>query len=108
METLRAEVETSKLLIVLITENSVNSDYVLFELGARWGLELPYIPLFYSEANANLLPGPLSNIIGLSMSDSSDMHQFIVDVSDIIGLKPQSANVYNNQITEIVLFAELQ
>lgn len=106
METLRSEVEKSKLLIVLISENSVKSHYVLFELGARWGLQMSYIPLFYNEEGASLLPGPLSNIIGLSMSDNSDMHQFITDVSDEINVAPQLPKVYNQLINEVVDFAK--
>jgi len=103
METLRSEVERSKLLIVIISENAVKSHYVLFELGARWGLQMSHLPLFYNEDGASLLPGPLSNIIGLAMSDNSDMHQFITDVSEYIDVKPQQPKVYNQLINELVL-----
>lgn len=103
METLRSEVERSKLLIVIISENAVKSHYVLFELGARWGLQMSHLPLFYNEEGASLLPGPLSNIIGLAMSDNSDMHQFITDVSEYIDVKPQQPKVYNQLINELVL-----
>ena len=102
LETIRNEVQTSKLLLVLITDYSVKSDYVVFEMGARWGIDLPLIPLFYNEKGSALLPKPLSNIIGLTVSNSSDMHQLIDDISEVINISQQPPTVYNQNIEEIV------
>ena len=43
-ETLRIEVHQAALVIGLITPNSINSVYVLFELGARWGARQTHYP----------------------------------------------------------------
>src|SRR5207247_750725 len=49
-EQLRKEVKSARVLIGLLTPNSSSSSYVLFELGARWGAELPMIPLLAGTA----------------------------------------------------------
>ena len=42
---LRDEIKGSQVMLGLITPNSQTSQYVMFELGARWGASLPLIPL---------------------------------------------------------------
>lgn len=42
---LRREIADAGVLVGLLTPNSISSTYVLFELGVRWGIERPMIPL---------------------------------------------------------------
>ena len=54
---LKREVRESKCFIALLTPRSIRSTYVLFELGARWGAQLPFIPLLAAGLNAHELEG---------------------------------------------------
>jgi len=56
---------------------------------------------YFTKKGAALLPGPFSNIIGLALSDNSDMHQFITDVSEYIDVKHQQPKVYNQLIMNL-------
>lgn len=62
-EQLRDEVFKSKVLIGIITPNSLNSAYVLFELGARWGSKKHMIPLLANGIKPSDLKGPLNAVI---------------------------------------------
>ena len=46
---LRREVRESRLFLALITPSSVRSSYVLFELGARWGIDRLCFPCLRAE-----------------------------------------------------------
>ena len=81
--TLRQEVVAAKLVVGLITTESVESQYVLFELGARWGAEKPLIPLLASGAQTSHLPKPLS-AHALTCDSEESLLRFIRDCSDII------------------------
>jgi hypothetical protein len=95
---LKREIFSSKVFIGLITSKSINSTYVLFELGARWGSTLPLLPLICDPSGTSLLKGPLKNINVLNATDASDIHQFIYDLSDHLNIKPEDTNAYIKEI----------
>jgi len=97
-EQLKQEIFASKVFIGIITSTSVNSTYVLFELGARWGSTLPLLPLICDPSGTALLKGPLKNINVLNATDASDIHQFIYDLSDHLEIKPEDTNAYIKEI----------
>src|SRR5262245_7038271 len=57
---LRLEVHDAQVLIGIISAASLTSQYVLFELGARWGAGRPLIPLLAPGTPTSVLDGPLS------------------------------------------------
>jgi hypothetical protein len=86
-ETLLSEIKTSAIFIALLTSNSVNSAYVLFEMGARWGLGLSFIPLKTRSLNFSDISGPiLSNLNILDLSEENQVHQFIRELGELLGL----------------------
>ena len=84
-EWLQREVREAKCFIALLTPTSIRSTYVLFELGARWGANLPFIPLLAAGLNASQLEGPISGLNALSCASSSQLHQLITEIHGIIG-----------------------
>ena len=58
-EQLREDVNRTKVVVALITPNSLLSLYVMFELGARWGAKLPLVPLL-AGVEPNELKEPLA------------------------------------------------
>ena len=73
----------------------------MFELGARWGANLPLIPLICDKVGTALLNGPIKNINALSSVDSSDMLQFLYDLGDTLGLEPEKPAGYISDIEKL-------
>lgn len=100
-EQLKREIHLSKVFIALITKTSINSAYVLFEIGARWGIGEPLLPLICDVAGASLLEGPLKNINALNATNSSDILQFIEDLGKHLNLKPEPASLYIKEVNNL-------
>jgi len=94
---LRAEVNSTGVLIGLITPNSLASAYVMFELGARWGAGSYMIPLLAGVA-ADEIRGPLSGINALCSNNDSQLHQLLTDVANALGIAVQSPASYVRQL----------
>ena len=101
-ETLRVEVNDSKLLIGIITPNSIKSAYVIFELGARWGAQEPMIPLLAAGATPGHLEGPLAGINTLNAGEEGQVHQLVEEAASHLGLKPDRVSSYQATIQELV------
>jgi hypothetical protein len=100
-ETLKKEVLDCEVLIAMVSESSMRSAYVLFELGARWGSAMPLFPLLISRRGAASLKGPLSGYNGLSAGMPGQLNQLITEVGFILGLEPEPPAVYQEIIIEI-------
>ena len=100
-EKLRQEIHDSNAFIVLLTPNSTASLYVLFELGARWGIRKPLIPLLSGGSATNLLNGPLSAISGLSCDNEAQLFQFVSDLAAMLRRTPEGPSVYQRCIVEL-------
>ena len=101
-ETLRSEVHDFALLIGLITPSSINSAYVIFELGARWGAEKPLIPLLASGITPEHLEGPLKGINALDARKDGQVHQLIEEASRQLNRNANNASGYATTIKELV------
>ncbi|MEZ5594320.1 MAG: TIR domain-containing protein [Gammaproteobacteria bacterium] len=61
-ELLKADISEAPVLIAMISKESVGSDWVLFELGAAWGLNRDLYPILGPSLQIKDLPGPLSAV----------------------------------------------
>jgi hypothetical protein len=100
-KTLRQEVVSSKLVIGLITADSVESQYVLFELGARWGTDGFLIPLLAGGARASDLPKPLKSH-ALTCDNEESILRFVADCGEIIGRPADNAAAYMESVRRLV------
>lgn len=99
---LKQEVNDCKILIGLISPHSINSAYVLFELGARWGMSKPLIPLVTSKVGTQLLKGPLSGINALNSSVPQQLYQLISDIAKHLNINSATAAVYTDKLDSLV------
>ena len=100
-DTVRTEVHDTELLIGLITHNSLESAYVMFELGARWGVGMPMIPLLSSGATTDDLGGPLAGRNALDASQIAQLHQLIQDAGRHLSITPDQPSSYSEAIEEL-------
>lgn len=97
---LRAEVNSTEVLIGLITPNSLASAYVMFELGARWGAGSFMVPLL-AGVNADEIRGPLSGINALRADNDSQLHQLLTDVGKALGKDVERPASYVAQLSAL-------
>lgn len=90
---LRAEIKGVGVLIGLLTSNSIDSTYVLFELGARWGAELFMIPLL-AGLTPERMQGPQRDLNAVSCDSEPQLIQLVEDIGRQLNLKVQSAAAY--------------
>ena len=98
---LRGETLSARVLVGLITEISIESAYVLFELGARWGSGGFLAPLLAAGATPKILKGPLSGINALSC-DEKDLMQFVQNIGKELNLNPENPEVYFDKIKNVI------
>jgi hypothetical protein len=97
---LRAEVNSTNVLIGLITPNSLASAYVMFELGARWGAGSFMIPLL-AGVTPDEIRGPLSGLNALSASNDSQLHQLLADIANVLEIAVQNPASYAKQLSVV-------
>ena len=103
-ETLKIEVHDSAAFIGIITENSIKSSYVLFELGARWGANLPLVPIVCDKKGMSVLSGPLKNIHCLFYQNRGDIYSMIDSISDTLQINSLPTNSYLDEVDNIINF----
>lgn len=104
-EKLREEIKTSKLLIGLISSNSIGSQYVLFELGARWGYDLPIIPICIDSLNHNNINAPIKELNIRDISKPAAIHKFLRTTAKKLDMDLRAAEIYEgylNKITHLI------
>ena len=99
---LRQEVHEADTFIGIISLHSINSLYVAFELGARWGAGRSLIPLIVPGTDSNILSGPLAGINALNAGNRSQIHQLISDLSTELGVSAESPAAYEHNIESIL------
>lgn len=102
---LRREIRECEGFIGLISKASIESAYVLFELGARWGVERHLLPLLSADADATLLRGPLSGVNALRCSSAADLHQMITELADLLSLPAEKPSGYQRHMDQILSLA---
>jgi hypothetical protein len=101
-ESLRQEIQEAKLFIGLISDSSIKSTYVLFELGARWGCGKHLAPLLAPDSIQHVLFGPLANLNALKCDSASQLHQLIQDLASVLEITP-SAPVDNQKYIDRII-----
>jgi hypothetical protein len=102
---LREEVNAARVVVGLITPNSLFSYYVMFELGARWGAKLFLAPLL-AGVKIGELRSPLNLLNALSANSDAQLHQLLGDIAKHLGLPLQPAASYIRNVTAVKALAD--
>lgn len=101
-ERLRAEVHESEAFIGIVSVAGLQSAYVLFELGARWGAGRHLIPVLAPGVPAAMLRGPLAGLNALRADSRAQVHQLLDELARRLNLQPQSAAAFEKQIAAVL------
>ncbi|MBU6260702.1 MAG: TIR domain-containing protein [Burkholderiales bacterium] len=102
-ETLLTDLEDTAVVVGLVTKSAVSSSWVLFELGATWGARKALRPLVTDEVDLKTLPGALSGKHVARLSKSSDVSQFLEELTSTIKAKPRSRAKIDKALSDLLL-----
>jgi hypothetical protein len=86
-EALRSELRSVPFVVGLVTPTSAESQWVLFELGARWGLGLRCAPLLHPSFDFNMLPAALNGAHAAKLDDEHGVVQLIDEIERDTGCR---------------------
>jgi len=86
-ESLQTDLNGAEIVMGLISRDTRDSEYVLFELGASWGLRKPTFPLRFSGATFKHVPEVLREKSSLTLEDVTQCLQLVEDVGRISSLE---------------------
>lgn len=101
-DAIRKEVNESSLLVCLLTPESLKSSFVLFELGARWGLKKPLIPLLAHGADYDDLPSPIRDKNAVKLEKEEDLYDLIEAISENLSIPTQKISSYRDEFNRVI------
>lgn len=99
---LQKEIRKARCFIGLITPDSLKSQFVLFELGARWGTDEHLVPILGNGIKTRALRPPLSNLNALNSACESEMEQLVHDLAKILEKNVPLPTIYKSQLSLLV------
>lgn len=103
--TLRKELTECELIIGVLTRNSLVSGYVLFELGAGWGMAKWTVALLGGDVDFSDIPGPLIETNAIRINERSSVFQFIDDIALQLQLERRPTSKSVEAIDNLVSFS---
>jgi hypothetical protein len=100
-EQLRREIYDAKVFVGIVTPTSLESTYVLFELGARWGAKLSLLPVL-ALATANILKEPLKTLNAGCLYAPADLHELIAEIARQLSRDVDKVAAYEKHIRTLV------
>jgi hypothetical protein len=101
-EALRRETHDARAFIGVISSASLDSVYVAFELGSRWGAGRHLIPLLTRDIPPSTLTGPLANLNAMKIYERPDVQQLIDDLAKELGIRPRPPHQYSNKLERLL------
>jgi hypothetical protein len=103
---LRLEIEQSPALVALITEASLSSTYVLFELGARWVLRKPMFPILAGGMKSSDLHEPLKGLVAATCDERGSLLNLIESLASILDIPAARATAYERALGSVLALAK--
>jgi hypothetical protein len=86
----------------LITRTGIESTYVLFELGARWGVNQQLAPVLVNSDDKGLLRGPLGALNALACDSPAQVFQLVENIASELRLPASNASSYQEYVDALV------
>lgn len=100
-EQLRREIYDAKVFVGIVTPTSLESTYVLFELGARWGAKLSLLPVLALTA-ADVLKEPLKTLNAGRLYTTADVHELVAEIARQLGKDVDKIAAYEKHVRSLV------
>jgi TIR domain-containing protein len=86
---LRSDIAGAEVVIGILTPGAIESDYVLCELGASWGRDIPTFPVLARGATVAHIPPPLNERHSLSLENEDRCQQLVEYVANKTSIRPR-------------------
>lgn len=106
IQKMKEEIEKADVVIALLTQNSLKSYYVLFELGGRWILNKHLIPLLSPEVKFDEIK-PISGKLAKYININTELMEFLETLAKILNLQLENPSSISNDIEELTKIVEL-
>lgn len=101
-EQLKREVRDSPALVGILSNRSVQSPYVLIELGGRWLIDKHLLPLLAPGTPDAVIGGPLKGKNALRADNASQLHQMVAELAAVLHTSAEPAQSYHRYVEAIV------
>jgi hypothetical protein len=101
-EALRRETHDARAFIGVISPAGLDSTYVAFELGSRWGANRHLVPLLTPEVTSSALKGPLAALNAMRVDDRAQLQQLITDLATELNIKARAPHQYSRQLERLL------
>jgi hypothetical protein len=101
-EVLRQEIRSADVLIGIISPLSVESTWVLFELGARWGQNAYLVPALVGGTTTALIPPPISNLHAVRCESDRELIKLIEELAGRLLITNPLTSKYKRSVDELV------
>ncbi|MEM1160126.1 MAG: toll/interleukin-1 receptor domain-containing protein [Pseudomonadota bacterium] len=91
-ERLREEISTAEVILGILTPDTQESSYVLFELGSAWGQKRWTCPLLARSADQSHIPHPIRDLSPLSLEKPGECWQLMDDLLGFTSLEKTEAD----------------
>lgn len=95
------DIKKSRVFIALITKKSLNSVYVLTEIGARWGNKKPIILLLSPEVNYSDIKPPLCEYRAIRLTNQYDILQLVDQICKQAGVRRRAMPIIVSEIASL-------
>lgn len=99
--TIQREVDEAEALIAVLSLSSLQSHYVMFEMGARWGAGKPFIPLLVPGMQPDHVGGPLRQLKMITCAPEQ-LYELVTDTGAALDLPCEPSEQLTSQITRVI------
>jgi hypothetical protein len=100
-EALRSEISKTDAFIGLLTRSSLQSTYVLFEIGARWGAKGWLAPVIGPDLRAEDLKPPLSELNVARSDDATAMAHLVESIAETLQVPARQLRFFQAELTKV-------
>ncbi len=97
IEYIRKELESTGVVIALISKNYLNSQVCLCELGAAWVQTTTILPIIIPPCNFKDIDGVIHGIQGIRINDTNDLNVFIDSLNSKIKNKSFNHSIWETE-----------
>lgn len=87
-ERLRDEIANAQVVLGILSPDTAESSYVMFELGAAWSQHIYTCPLLSKGAEYQHIPGPIFDLAPARLWEPADCFQLLANLEAELGLTP--------------------
>jgi TIR domain len=101
-----SELTEAKVVLLLLSRQSVNRPWINFEAGWAWGLDTALIPICFGGLEKGAMPRPYSDLQGLNLNSTADCYALLKGCGHAAGFLPPPDFVQDPKVIELTRVLE--